>query len=409
MILNGQNMGEVKLKNRSAVLRLLFQYGPISRAELSQFTGLTPPTITSLVGEMIDEGIVVETGDTDGPANGGAGRRRVLIDLRKDAKYEIGVEFSADTTHIGISDLKGNLLEEQTMPALYGSAADSIQEAAARTKDMLYRRGIPLERVLGAGIGAVGLVDRKEGISRRSPNLGWENVRVKDIFTQTLPIPVLVENNVRCMALGERFFGLGREVDDMILFHVGAGVGCGIIIDGRIFHGSSEGAGEIGHTTIDINGPQCTCGKRGCLEALASGRAIARRGQELLKSYVEATASSSPKASAMSAYDVFLAAQAGDQTAASILNDAGYYLGIGVANLINLFNPQMVVLHGGVFNSGEMVLKPLLETAASHIFSDRVEDADIRLSAYGDELGVMGGGALVLEELFFNNEGYRNI
>ncbi|MDK2991852.1 MAG: N-acetylglucosamine repressor [Clostridiales bacterium] len=388
MVLNGQNMTEVKLKNRSVVLRLLFKYGPISRAQLSQVTGLTPPTITSLVGEMINEGIVIETGNTDDPAKGGVGRKRVLIDLKNDAKYEIGIEFGVETTHMGINDLKGNLVCDRILPIITPDPTERIRQTAREVVDMLSEREIPMERVLGIGVGVPGLVDRERGINRKSPNLGWKNVNVRNIFSEVLSMPVLLENNVRCMALGEQFFGFGREMDDIILFHVGMGIGCGIIIDGRLFHGSSEGAGEIGHTTIDINGPQCGCGKKGCLEALASGRAIADKGREFLGRDV-------------SAYDVFLAAKAGDPIAAGILKEAGYYLGIGVANLINLFNPQMVVLHGGVLNSGDIVLKPLLETASSHVFSDRSEDADIKLSAYGDELGIMGASALVLKELFF--------
>lgn len=401
MILNGQNMTEVKLKNRSAVLRLLFQYGPISRAQISQMTGLTPPTITSLIGEMIDQGIVVETGDTDAPANGGAGRKRVLMDLKSDAKYELGIEFGAEATHIGVSDLKGNLINQRSIPVVDGDAIDRIKGIAVAVQDVLSERNIPIEKVLGIGVGVPGLVDRKRGLSRKSPNLGWENIKVKDIFEEVLPMPVLIENNVRCMALGEQFFGHGRQVDDMILFHVGVGIGCGIIIGGRVFHGSSEGAGEIGHTAVDINGPQCSCGKRGCLEALASGRAIAERARMLLKDHAKIADDMALNTSDITARSVSLAAQAGNLVAASILNDAGYYLGIGVANLINLFNPQMVVLHGGVLSSGQMILKPLLEAVASHVFSDRAGDVDIRLSAYGDELGVMGGCALVLQELFF--------
>ena len=257
-------------------------------------------------------------------------------------------------------------------------------------------------KIAAVGIGAAGIIDVETGLITFSPNLpGWHNIKLKDILEHELGVKTFVDNDATVAAMAEHKFGIAVGCDHLVFITLGTGIGGGIITNGQIYRGVSGSAGEIGHMTIDINGPLCGCGNKGCFEALASGTALEREAKAKI---AEGARTSIPKyakesGSRISAKSVYLAAQDGDKLANELIAQLGYYLGVGLANLINIFNPQLVVIGGGVSRMGEMLLKPARKTVRERAFELSVKAARIEISSLGYDAGPLGAVALALSEL----------
>jgi glucokinase len=272
-------------------------------------------------------------------------------------------------------------------------------EAGARAA--LRGAGLALRDVTAAGVGAPGPLDPRAGIVFEPPNLpGWRNVPLADLLRGRLGLPVFVENDANAAAVGEWWVGAGRGAHDLIYLTVSTGIGGGIIIGDRLLQGASGTAGEVGHMTIDVDGPPCPCGRStGCLEVLASGTAIARMAREALAlprpTALRGFAGGDP--AAIEARHVAEAAQAGDAVAAEIFERAATYLGVGVANLLNLCNPQRIVIGGGVSKAGALLFEPVRRVATARAFERPGRDAQILPAALGDDVGVVGAAAVALQ------------
>ena len=257
--------------------------------------------------------------------------------------------------------------------------------------------------VRAIGISAPGPLDPFKGVVLSSPNLpGWDNLPLRDIVSGRFEVPVCVGNDANLAALGEHRFGAGRGYDDMIYMTISTGIGGGIIAGGRLFLGHKGLAGEIGHTVLQPNGPQCGCGNRGCLEALASGTAIGHQAQTLAASgrAPAILAAAQGDATQVSAQSVGLAAAQGDKVALRLLRQAGRHIGIAIANLMHLFNPQCFVLGGGVTQAGELLFKPIRRTAQRNVqVPQYAEGVEIVPAALGDDVGLLGALALVSAEV----------
>ena len=247
-------------------------------------------------------------------------------------------------------------------------------------------------------IAAAGAIDSKKGIVTASPNLpGWFNVPLKEIVKKETGLETFLINDASAAALGEYYFGAGRGVNNLIYMTVSTGIGGGIIIDGKLHVGASGSAGEIGHTTVDINGPRCNCGNIGCLEVLASGKAVAREAQKLIaqgsKSIMLKLAEG--ELQNVTAQTVSAAAQKGDTLALAIIRKAATYLGVGMVNLVNTFNPDMIIVGGGMSQMGEMLLEPARQVVAERAFQLPAQRVRIVRSQLGDNAGVIGAAAFV--------------
>jgi glucokinase len=257
-------------------------------------------------------------------------------------------------------------------------------------------------KIAAVGIGAAGIIDVETGLITFSPNLpGWHNIKLKDILEHELGVKTFVDNDATVAAMAEHKFGIAVGCDHLVFITLGTGIGGGIITNGQIYRGVSGSAGEIGHMTIDINGPLCGCGNKGCFEALASGIALEREAKAKI---AEGARTSIPKyakesGSRISAKSVYLAAQDGDKLANELIAQLGYYLGVGLANLINIFNPQLVVIGGGVSRMGEMLLTPARKTVRERAFELSVKAARVEVSSLGYDAGPLGAVALALSEL----------
>jgi glucokinase len=263
----------------------------------------------------------------------------------------------------------------------------------------LKQTGAKRSDFIGVGIGAPGPLRRKDGIVVVAPNLGWHDYPLRDKFAEQVKLKTTLDNDANCATLGEAWIGAARGAKNVVGITIGTGIGGGLVFDGRIYHGSSDVAGEIGHTTIETEGRRCKCGNYGCLEAYASGPAIAERVREALErgadSILPKTAGS---AAAITAQHVYNAARDGDPLAREVVRDTARYLGAGVANLLNLFNPDVVVLAGGVTAAGEELLTPLRIEARRRAFKPAVDVARIVPGELGGRAGVVGAVAVAIAE-----------
>lgn len=272
---------------------------------------------------------------------------------------------------------------------------------ASSTAKVLAESGMRTEQILAVGVDAPGPLDPREGVVFEAPNLvGWRNVPLGRLLAEHLGLPVFVEHDATAAALGEWWIGAGRGAHDLIYLTVSTGIGGGIIIDDRLVHGVSGTAGEVGHMTIDVDGPACPCGRStGCLEVLASGTAIARMAREAVAAgrhtTVLAMAGGDPQA--LGAHHVASGARADDPVAVEIFTRAATYLGVGVANLLNLLNPERVIIGGGVSKAGDLLFEPVRRVATARAFERPGHDVEILPAALGDDVGAVGAAAIALQ------------
>lgn len=277
--------------------------------------------------------------------------------------------------------------------AVIGRMAISLRRAAAAAS-------LPLKELGGVGVSAPGPCDLRRGLVTDPPNLpGWRDVPLPRILSEALGLPVLLENDATAAAYGEHRFGAGRPYRHLVFVTVSTGIGGGIIIDGSPYRGASGGAGEVGHTVIQEDGPPCGCGRKGCLEALASGTAIAREGTALLEGgRAPQLARLAAAGRVVDAETVYEAAENGDSDARAVIERAGHYLGLGFANLINLFNPEAIVVGGGLSRMGGMFLGPACAAIRERALPQCLADVTVVLGELGDEAGALGVVALAAEE-----------
>jgi glucokinase-like ROK family protein len=385
--------------NKALVLNLVRQERTISRTDIAQRTRLSRSTISTIVNELINEGWLVESGT--GKSRGG--RRPILLTFNYQAGYVLGI--GAGATHLLalVTDLDAQIMAETERPF---DTADGPEVGLAAMvsigRDMLTEAGVDASRLLGIGVGVPGPVDHSRGATISPPIMpGWSGVPVRDLLRQQLfGVPVYLENDANLGALGEQHYGAGQDIDNLAYLKVATGVGCGIIIGGQIYHGQTGAAGEIGHLTIDEDGPPCKCGSFGCLEAMAGGPAIARRALTAVQAGRPTALAQSDLNDGLTAGDVSRAAGEGDALSRQLLWDAGRLLGIAVADLINLLNPGRVIIGGGVSQAGELILKSLRETAQQRSMRAAIGNTDIVQAALGRRSTALGAVALVLEEAF---------
>lgn len=392
------NSDLIRQLNRSLVLDLIRRQGPISRADVKRITGLNFTTVTNAVNDLVEEGLVQEVGL--GTSSGG--RKPVLLTLNPTARYVVGCELQSTELVIGLFDLIGNLMARVEEP----KAPDTTPEAVVeRIVDGIRRvtatAGVNMEQVEGLGVAAPGPLNSEKGILLTPPNMvGWRNVPLKEMLEQATGLPVVVEKDGNAAALGEVWFGAGQNVRDLILIIIDQGIGAGIIGSGHLYRGSRSGAGEIGHTTIDVDGPRCSCGNYGCLEAIASGFALGRKaGEAIRRGVTSQLAANGDEAEAIGVAELLAAAEKGDKLARDLLDECGRTLGIAVANTVNMYNPELIVLAGRLAQS-PLVVARAQELGRARAFSVLSKDVRIVTSALGSKFLVAGAAALILARLF---------
>lgn len=294
---------------------------------------------------------------------------------------------------------KGEIVAREYILTLAEEGTEAVIERMLAAIDSVTSKvNMSLSLFSNIAIAAAGAIDSEKGIVTASPNLpGWLDVPLKEIMEKALGLKTFLINDASAAALGERYFGVGRGIDNLIYITASTGIGGGIIIDGKLYLGVSGSAGEIGHMTIDVNGPRCNCGNIGCLEVLASGKAVAREAQRLIargsKTIMLELAEGEPQN--ISAQTVSTAAQKGDTLALAIIFKAATYLGVGIVNLVNIFNPEMIIVGGGMAQMGKMLLAPARQVVAERAFQLPAQRVRIVPNQLGENAGVLGAAAFV--------------
>jgi len=400
----GSNQVTAKSQNIRSILNVLLYHQQISRVELAELTGLTTATISNLVNELLTQGLVRENG-IEQVASRRVGRPRMTVELIPDARFAIGVHVGIGEFQIVITDLLAKIISSTKQKfEVCVSAEIVIQEIVTQINNLISQSGITKNLVVGIGVGASGLVNVETGVNINAPNLCWQNVPIREWVHQGTGLPVIVDNNVRLMCLAEAMFGEGKTANVMAFVYARVGVGAGLFVNGKLFRGMAAGAGEIGHSImIPDGGEKCSCGNTGCLETLVSKKAILRSAKQLAKE--NPTGIMAVKFAGQSANEmecVFSAAEDGDEEVLKMLADKARYFGIALANLINILNPNLIVL-GGILGQGEKFLLPEIKKVVhEYSFSHLGDQVKIRVSGFGQKTGVIGASALALSTYFYD-------
>ena len=319
--------------------------------------------------------------------------------MTSEAEPEIyaGIDLGGTKILVVIADAGGRVLGTNRISTLAAQGPDAVidrisQAVLAAAADAR----IEVTHLRAAGISAPGPIDSAAGVITDPPNLpGWHNVPLARIVRERLGVPALLENDANCAGVGEHNFGAGRGFRHMIFITISTGIGGGIIIDNELYAGTSGAAGEVGHMGVASDGRICGAGHPGCLEAYASGTAIAARAREMMAAArLPGVAALVNEQAPLSAQTVYLAAEQGEAEAAEIIREAAMYLGIGLASLVNVFNPQAIVLGGGLTNMGERILGPAVETARMRSFAQSFMDVRIVEGELGDRAAALGAIAV---------------
>ncbi len=402
----GSNINLVKMHNLRAVLLTLLHEGSLSRVQIARRTSLSNTTITNLISELLEAGIVVEEGQPGAARQRKVGRPRTLLRLVPDARFVVGIHIGIGMLRVAVANLYAEIVHHNLQRFDVSLPPEAVVEKLVDLVCLtLHESGVEYSRVLGVGAGASGLVDHHQGINLLAPNLGWHDVPLKQMLQERLNLPVVVDNNVRVMALGEALYGAGRGVNVLAFVYGRVGVGAGFVVDGQIFHGSSAGAGEIGHTIIlSEGGTLCRCGNTGCLETLISETAIiAQAGQLAARDPSGILAKALKRRSSETRIErIFSAAREGDQPTRLMLKEQGHYLGLALANLVNVLNPELIIL-GGIFAQAEDLLLPAVEaTLRQRAFGRLGETVRLQVTGFGWRAGVTGAAALALAAFFYH-------
>ena len=376
----------VRAMNRRLILNHIRQTGPASRARLAEITGLSPAAVTAVTAELIGDQFLLErsVGESSG------GRPPILLDLDFNAHYAVGLKLMESRLIGVLTDLSTQVID-QTSIALERHEPETVADsAAAITGELLGRARAGRERLIGVGLGMAGVIDAANGICRSSPYLGWRGVPIADLIRQRIGATVWIDNDVNAFAAAERLFGHGKRAQNFVVVTVGRGIGAGLVLGGELYRGRDGGAGEFGHTLSEPGGRRCECGNHGCLEAYASEPALVKRYNERV-----------PKKAAVRDIGGFLDRLAGgDAATLELLEDAGNRVGRNLANLVNLLNPEVIVIGGEGVRLGEVFFAPMREAMREHAFNGLARDLPVFIDAWGDDAWARGAASLAVQRAF---------
>jgi predicted NBD/HSP70 family sugar kinase len=381
------SLESLRERNRLRVIDALRTRGAISRADIARQTGLSRSTVSSLVGDLQAAGLVIErVAESATPASPQGGRPPVLVALDQSAGAVVGLDFGHDSLRVAVADLSYAILAETAADLEVDTAAqDALDTAARLVGELIDEAGVDRDRVLAAGMGLPGPIDRASGLVHSQPILpSWVGLNPAGEMEERLELPVHLDNDANVGALGESTFGIGRGTRVMAYLRLSAGIGAGLVINGRPFRGARGIAGEIGHVLVDPNGPICRCGNRGCLETFVAGPALC----ELLRR------SHGP----LTVRELLELAEQGDAGCQRVLADAGRVVGRAVADLCNYLNPDLVVVGGDLSVAGDVLLEPMREAVRRFAIPAAVEDVEIVAGTLGGRAELLGALALAGHE-----------
>jgi predicted NBD/HSP70 family sugar kinase len=386
-------LGLLKDLNRASILAIVRETHEVTRAEVARRSGLSKATASLIVDDFIQAGLLRELGS--GRSTGG--RPPQMLEFIPNARTAVGAEFAHDTVTAVLTDFAGRILAQSQRSVTVQNAEHVLIQTADLVLELL--RDVDRARVLGLGFASPGLVDVERGIVKEAIDVGWREVPAAQLLRDRLNLPVAVANRSKTAALAESWTATGVRGRHLIYAFLGSGIAAGIVHDERLFVGATSSAGELGHMTVDPAGPVCECGNSGCLHVFAGEEAIARRARELVRqrpgqSRIEQASRDSRHITADTVID---GALAGDALSLDILREVGTFVGIALANVVNLMNPDEIIIGGPTSRAGAALLEPIRAEIQRRALSIPARHVNVRLSTLGATAGAFGGAILVLQ------------
>jgi glucokinase-like ROK family protein len=394
-----RNTVHLRQVNYQMALRTIYLNGPMSRLDLSELSELSPSTVTNLTSEMFDDGVLIEMGTEESLG----GRPRTIIDINPGYGYLVGVDLGETLVQLELFDLKRRKLATARQPV---SAADNSPEAYTRIisqniQKLISDSGTRREEILGVGVGVPGVTEHNGQVNVAAPMWNWQAIPLQEMLETELELPVYIDNGAKAMALAESWFGAERGIKDMVVILLGNGIGAGVITKGHLYRGSTNSAGEWGHTKIVLDGRACRCGSEGCLEAYVGAPGI-------LETYGDLSRMSpglNVQDPLVNLSEIVRAYRLNDPLACQTLEKTAQMLGAGIANLVNLFNPEKIVIGGWAgLMIGEVVLDEIKGYVKKYSLPLSASKLQIGLCQFGEDAICIGAACLVLEEFLSLNE-----
>ena len=370
--------------NVSLLMELVRRAGSISRADLARRSQLSAPAVSTIVDQLLRRGIVVET--TTAPSSGG--RPPVLLTIDPKAGYVVGIKLRGDGLTTVVCDLDAEIVSssEQYLP-LVGDPVAAIEAIEREVRRALRKSKVAPSKVLGVGVGLSGVIETSSGVCKFSHLLQWDDVALAKPLRDRLGLPVWVENDVNALAVAEKWAGDALIASDFLTLTVGRGIGLAIVVNRSLYRGAHGASGEFGHMIVEPGGPKCECGRFGCLEAMVGEGAIRRRVGER-------------KGHDVSRDELQMLIEMEDAATLEVVGNAGRKLGLAVANVVTLLNPELLIVCGEGTSLGAVFLDPIVAAVHDQTFADLGRDVDIKIQSWGDEAWAVGAATLVLRELF---------
>ena len=377
------NRDLIKAMNRSLILNTLRREGLLSRTQLTEISGLSVGAVSQITNELLDSHWLLEVGEGDYTG----GRRQMLLRINPDAGFAVGIKLMEGRAVCAVTNLAAEVLQyaESEMGDDHSPTAVASQ-LCNFIEQTIQAAGVERRSIFGVGIGLAGVVYVPLGVVHYSPFFGWRDAPLGELIREQLQLPVYVENDVNTLTITEQLFGAGRHAANFAVITVGRGVGMGMVIHHQLYQGAGNGVGELGHITLEPNGALCDCGKRGCLEAIAADPAVLSSIPTLDETATLANA--------------IALAEAGDVLAQQALARSGTYLGIGVATVINILCPPLIIISGEGVAAGDYRLKPMFEALEQHVFNGLLENVEVVITAADDRAWARGAASIVVGKLF---------
>jgi N-acetylglucosamine repressor len=390
-LMQKSNQEITKAHNQQLALSLIYSQGAVSRAELARQTGLTRSTISEIVSELIEEGLVVEVGR----AQSSGGKPPILIDVNPDARHIIGIDLASSEFRGAIINLRGEIKERTFLPIDDQSGDEALALVYELIDRLLTLTDAP---ILGIGIGTPGLMDVDRGVVLTAVNLDWQDLHLADLLQAKYNLPVSIANDSQVSALAEYSFGDHAPVTNLVLVKVGRGVGAGIVKNKELYSGDGFGAGEIGHVKIDDQGELCSCGNRGCLETKISSRAIQKMVLERSQNSQDSELSQKIHSQeTINLEDILSAYQSGETFVVDIIKDVGRDLAQALAFLVGILNIQCIVIAGSVSDFGAGLVSEIEKYLQGRVLTLLSQDTQVNISSLGEDIVMLGAAALILQ------------
>ena len=389
------NLDLIRAINQFNILNSIRMKGAVSRSEIADMTGQSRASVTTITAQMIEKGLIFER-NTE--CTGERGRNRVLLALNPDAAFVVGVKLAVTKMSCAVCDMQGvtrsaNVWEENFRRKNVEFITGFIEEI---TRETVKEAGLSMNNISGIGVGVPGVVDSTTGTCHWSPLYEAGEVPLRDRLHDQLKITTYIENDANTLTLVHQWFGEGKGVNNFLVITIEEGVGMGIIANGQLFRGSRGFAGEMGHVPVVLGGEICVCGKRGCLATVLGSMAVIRQATQVAQKglWIRDTDSE------ITFDEIVDAAKSGQKDLIDILNSAGHHLGVGISMLINIFNPEKIIISGQGVEAGELMFKPMNDTIKRHTFSDMLALTKIVVPEWHHTDWAKGAASLVLQELY---------